>query len=56
MKKNSDKIFTSIETNPITGEYYTVIPEQFVNEFDWYEETQIRWLIDGDEVIIKEEK
>ena len=56
MKKNSDKIFMSIEIDTITGEYYTVIPEQFVNEFKWYEETRLRWLIDGDEVIIKEEE
>ena len=55
MKKNSEKIFTSVEIDTVTGEYYTVIPEQFINEFRWYEESQLRWLIDGDEVILKEE-
>lgn len=56
MEKKSEKIFTTIEVDTVSGEYYTIIPEQIINEMGWYEETKIRWLIDGDEIIIEEEK
>jgi|TARA_R100000008_G_scaffold84452_1_gene71871 bifunctional DNA-binding transcriptional regulator/antitoxin component of YhaV-PrlF toxin-antitoxin module len=56
MQKKSEIIFTTIEVDTVSGEYYTIIPEQIINEMGWYEETKIRWLIDGDEIIIMEEK
>ena len=55
MQKNSGEIFTSIEVDTVTGEYYTVIPEAAVNEMGWFEETQLRWAMDGKEVIITEQ-
>ena len=38
MKKNPAEIFTIIETDPNTGEYYTIIPEWIMNDMNWYEE------------------
>ena len=55
MQKNSGEIFTSIEVDTVTGEYYTVIPEAVVNEMGWFEETPLRWTMDGKEVIIVED-
>jgi len=55
MQKNSGEIFTSIEVDTVTGEYYTVLPEAIVNEMGWYEETPLRWSMDGKEVIVKED-
>jgi len=52
MKKNPAEIFTTIETDPITGEYITKIPEWIMNEMNWYEGTPINFNSDGDEVII----
>mgnify|MGYP001159738443 FL=1 len=55
MQKNSGEIFTSIEVDTVTGQYYTVIPEAVVNEMGWFEDTSLRWTMDGKEVIITEQ-
>ena len=54
MRKNFDEIFTSIEVDTVTGEYYTIIPEEIINEYNWYEETQLRWVIDNDDIILRD--
>ena len=56
MLKNFGDIFSTIEVNTATGEYYTIIPEQVINELNLYEESEIGWNIDGDEAIIKQSK
>ena len=47
MKKNPAEIFTTIETDPNTGEYYTIIPEWIMNDMNWYEGTELRFNIDA---------
>ena len=54
MKKNSGKIFESVQVDPISGEYYVIIPEVVANELSWYEDTEISFKIEGDEVILTE--
>lgn len=54
MKKKSGEIFEPLQVDPITGEYYLVIPEQLVNELDWYEDTEIRLEMSGTELILSE--
>ena len=54
MKKNPEEIFGTVETNMVTGEYYTVIPEWIMNEMNWYEGTKINFNIDTEELIITE--
>ena len=54
MKKNSGEIFEPIEVDPISGEYFIKIPEQIMNELSWYEDTQICFTLEGDEVILAE--
>ena len=54
MQKNSGKFLTTIEVDTVTGDYYTVIPEQLLNEFGWYEETILQWVIDSDDIIISD--
>ena len=56
MQKNSEKIFSTIEVDPVTGDYYVTIPEVIINEMQWYEDTKLRWLVDGDEIVLTEEK
>jgi hypothetical protein len=56
MKKNSADIFESVEIDPISGEYYIKIPEQIMNELEWYEDTQIKFLIEGNEVVLSEKR
>jgi hypothetical protein len=54
MQKNSGDIFESLQVDPISGEYYLVIPEEIVNELSWYEDTEISLSIEGNEVILSE--
>ena len=56
MLKNFGEIFSTIEIDTVSGEYYTMIPEQVINELNLYEESEIQWNVDGDEAIIKERK
>ena len=56
MKKNFGEIFGTVEVDPISGEYYIVIPESFSNELEWYEETEISFTLDGKELILAERK
>jgi hypothetical protein len=54
MKKNPGEIFETVQVDPITGEYYVIIPESVANELSWYEDTEISFKIEGDEVILTE--
>lgn len=54
MKKNSEDNFRPVEVDPITGDYYVIIPEWIANELSWYEDTQIEFNLEGDEVILRE--
>jgi hypothetical protein len=56
MKKNSGEIFESLQVDPISGEYYLVVPEEIVNELSWYEDTEVCFTLDGDEVVLSERK
>ena len=54
MKKNSSEKFRPLQVNPINGEYYVTIPEWIVNDLEWYEDTEIQFIIDGKEIILSE--
>jgi hypothetical protein len=54
MKKNSGEIFDTIQVDPITGQYFIVVPEQIINELSWYEDTEIKIRLEGDEIVICE--
>jgi hypothetical protein len=54
MKKNSGNNFRSVQVDPITGEYYVTIPEWMVNELEWYEDTEVQFNLEGNEIIISE--
>lgn len=54
MKKNSEKNFETIQVDPLSGNYYVIIPEWITNELSWYEDTKIVLNLEGDELILKE--
>lgn len=56
MKKNSGENLQPLQVDPISGEYYLVVPEEIVNELSWYEDTEISFVLDGNEVILSERK
>jgi len=53
MRKNENS-FQSVQVDPITGEYYVIIPEWIANELSWYEDTEIKFTLDGNEVVLSE--
>ena len=55
MKKNLEENRQLLQVDPVSGEYYVVIPEWIVNEFAWYEDTEIKLKVDGGELILSEE-
>ena len=54
MKKNFSENFRPLQVDPISGEYYVTIPEWIVNDLEWYEDTEIQFIIDGKEIILSE--
>lgn len=55
MKKNSGGNSKPVQVDPVTGEYFLIIPEWVVNELSWYEDTEIRFAVEGDEVVLSEQ-
>jgi hypothetical protein len=56
MQKKSGEEKRPVEIDPITGEYSIKIPEWIINELSWYEDTEIIFNLDGDEIILSESK
>ena len=54
-QKKSEQNFTSIEIDNVTGQYYTIVPEWVIHDQDWFEGTKLKWAMEIDEVIIKED-
>ena len=54
MQKNPGENFTVVEVDPVTGKYYITLPEWVVNDFGWYEGTEVNMEIDGDSILITE--
>ena len=54
MQKNSTEETYAIEVDTVTGEYLIRIPEWVVNDQGWYEDTELTFKTDGDELIITE--
>jgi|TARA_B100002052_G_scaffold192020_1_gene175038 bifunctional DNA-binding transcriptional regulator/antitoxin component of YhaV-PrlF toxin-antitoxin module len=54
MKKNFENIFSTVEIDPVTDRYHITIPEEIINEFDWYEDLVLKWNIDKGEIYITE--
>ena len=54
MKKNPGEIFEYLQIDPISGQYFITVPEQIVNELEWYEDTKIKFLVDGSDLILSE--
>ena len=52
MKKYQDSK-VPITIDPVTNEYQITVPEWVVNEFDWYEDTELVWHVDDQEYTYK---
>ena len=54
MQKNPGENFSTVEVDPVTGEYVIKVPEWIISEFGWYEGTEINMEVDGDCIVIQE--
>ena len=54
MQKNIPNQKRPIEIGTATGEYLLRIPEWVINDQGWYEDTEVTFKTDGDELIITE--
>lgn len=54
MQKNPGENFTTVEVDPVTGEYVIQVPEWIISEFGWYEGTEVNMEVDGDSILITE--
>ena len=54
MQKNPEENITTVEVDPVTGEYYITIPEWIISEYGWYEGTEVNMEVDGDCILIRE--
>jgi|TARA_B100000427_G_scaffold28632_1_gene21060 hypothetical protein len=54
MQKNNAEDKRPIEVDQVTGEYYVRLPEWVVNDQSWFEDSEVTFKTDGDELIITE--
>jgi hypothetical protein len=54
MRKKSENEIVSLQVDPINGEYYITIPEWMINDLSWYEDTQIKIVLDNNEILLSE--
>ena len=52
MKKNFDEIYSTVEIDPVTDRYHMKIPEEVVNELDWYEDLVLKWNLEVDGIYL----
>ena len=56
MEKKSGENIQSLQVDSISGNYFITIPEWMVNELSWYEDSEIKLILDGNELILAEKK
>ena len=54
MQKNPGQNFSTVEVDPVTGEYVIKVPEWIISEFGWYEGTEVNMEVDGDCIVVTE--
>ena len=53
MKKDEDSK-VPITIDPITNNSQITVPEWVINEFDWYEDTELVWHVDNSGIHIQQ--
>ena len=54
MQKNPGENLTTIDVDPVTGEYVVKVPEWIISEFGWFEGTEVNMEVDKDSIVITE--
>ena len=56
MQKKSGENIQSLQVDSISGNYFVTIPEWMVNELSWYEDSEIKLVLEGSELILTEKE
>ena len=52
---NRDKRFiVEVQEDVASGELYVSIPQKVLNDLSWYEGTELEWIMEGNELILRE--
>ena len=51
--KKFNKIKMTLKVDPVSDEYIIAVPESFVNELDWYEDTEVNMTLSEDGIFIE---
>tara|TARA_B100001250_G_scaffold167284_1_gene144032 strand:- start:655 stop:858 length:204 start_codon:yes stop_codon:yes gene_type:complete len=52
--KKFNKIKMTLKVDPVSDEYIIAVPESFVNELDWYEDTEVDITLNDNGLYIEE--
>jgi antitoxin component of MazEF toxin-antitoxin module len=52
--KKFNKIEMTLKVDPVSDEYIIAVPESYVNELNWYEDTEINITLSEDGLFIEE--
>jgi hypothetical protein len=52
--KKENTFITELQENVSTGDLMASIPPQILSEMGWYEGTELRWVVDGNDLILME--
>lgn len=52
--KHNESYVVELEENISTGELMVGVPEAILNSMGWYEGTQLEWVLENDELLLKE--
>ena len=53
MEKNPQENLTTVDIDPVSGEYLITIPQWICDENGWYEGVEVNIEVDGDSIIIQ---
>jgi len=45
----------TLKVDPVSDEYIIAVPESYVNELGWYEDTEVNMILSEDGIFIEEE-
>ena len=49
-----DRFKVEVQLDITTDQLMVEVPQQILNEYQWYEGTELEWVLDGDELILRE--
>ena len=52
--KHNESYIVELEENISTGELIVSVPEAILSSMGWYEGTDLEWVLENDELLLKE--